>query len=152
MGGSGVLRAFNCSPSIKQRSQITVSSPVAADHAALRRRVAPRPAIYGVSAERGKVGSHVQRSRKGWRPAHLVQRLDTLVCRFPETGVPTAARSAPAVRLRGSTGCSLRRIILTFLGGDGQHVRLDAVKCDKAALGLQFPRIREVPDVTTHLV
>lgn len=43
-------------------------------------------------------------------------------------------------------------MIVAFLGGDWQHVRLDGVKCDTAALGLYFSRMRQVPDVTTQLV
>lgn len=88
------------------------------------------------------MGAESQRSGKGWRPKHLIQRLDTLR-RDPQRHGP----------LPQSAGLLLQLMIVTFLCGDWQHVRPDGVKkCDTAALGFPFSRIRQVPDVTAHLV
>lgn len=135
---------LNCASSIKGRSRITVPLPVAADYAALRLGGGCFTSRYlrrwGWERKGGRRG--VQRSSEGWRPAHVVvQRLDAQ-CRFPGAGGPTATRSAPAVRCLGSTGFSLQLMIRTFLCGDWQHVRPDGVKCDTAAFGLHFTRIR----------
>lgn len=87
------------------------------------------------------MGAESRRSGKGWRPTHLIRRLDTLCC--------DPRRRGPLLQPAASL---LRLMIVTFLCGDRQHVRLDGVKCDTAASGFHFSRLRQVPDVTAHLV
>lgn len=62
MGGTGVLRT--------EPPRTAASSPVAAKE---RKEGCcfTSGSIYGVSTERGKVGSHVRESGEGRRPAHL---------------------------------------------------------------------------------
>lgn len=82
---------------------ITASSPVCADHAPLftasRLRESEREGG-------GKVGAESQWSGKGWRPKHLIQRLDTLR-RDPQRHGP----------LPQSAGLLLQLMIVTFLCG-----------------------------------
>lgn len=80
------------------------------------------------------MGAESQRSERRVAPRRISFRGWTRCARDPQRHGP----------LPQSAGFSSRLMIVTFLCGDWQHVRLDGVKCDTAALGIRFSRIRQV--------